>query len=156
IFAAKFKVGHIQAYKGSYAGIPINRTLYAGGSNSVRGWSSNQLVPKENKLIEGLQDKGGTFLLESSVEYRYRFLENVGTALFFDVGNTWLGYQQFRFDEIAQAIGFGFRYYTEVAPFRIDFGFKFYDPDVKKYIWDTWDKRFFKNFQFHFGIGEAF
>ncbi len=156
ILAAKFKVGHLQEYKGSYDQIPINRTLYAGGSNSVRGWSSNQLIPKENKNVQGLKDKGGTFLVESSIEYRYRVLKNFGIATFFDVGNTWLGYQQFRFDEVAQAIGFGFRYYTEIAPFRVDFGLKFYNPDTKEYIWDSWNKHFLTNFQIHFGIGEAF
>ncbi len=156
IAAVKFKIGHLQTYKGSYSDIPINRTFYAGGSNSIRGWASNQLIPKENKNVEGLKDKGGTFLLESSVEYRYRFLKSFGVALFFDAGNTWLGYQQFRFDEIAQAIGFGLRYYTDIAPFRIDAGLKFYDPDNKEYLWNTWDKRVLHNFQFHFGIGEAF
>jgi outer membrane protein insertion porin family len=57
---------------------------------------------------------------------------------------------------VAIAVGFGFRYYTQVAPFRIDLGFKFYNPSTKQYIWDSWDKRFFKNIEFHFGIGEAF
>jgi len=37
IFALKFKVGHLQAFYGDYLGIPLNRTFYAGGSNSVRG-----------------------------------------------------------------------------------------------------------------------
>ncbi len=156
IVAGKFKIGNLQEYKGTYDQIPINRTLFAGGSNSVRGWASNQLIPRENKNVDGLKDKGGTFLLESSLEYRYRVLKNIGVAMFFDAGNTWIGYNQFRFDEIAQAIGFGFRYYTSIAPFRIDFGLKFYDPDSKKYLWDTWDQHFLRNFQIHFGIGEAF
>ncbi len=157
IVAAKFKIGNLQEYKGTYDQIPINRTLFAGGSNSVRGWPSNQLIPKQNKNEDALKDKGGTFLLESSLEYRYRVLKNLGVAMFFDAGNTWIGYNQFRFDEIAQAIGFGFRYYTEIAPFRIDIGLKFYDPDSKKYLWDSWDRiHFGSNFQIHFGIGEAF
>ena len=128
IVAAKFKIGNLQEYVGTYDQIPINRTLFAGGSNSVRGWASNQLIPKENKNVKGLTDKGGTFLLESSLEYRYRVLKNIGIAMFFDVGNTWLKYSEFRFDEIAQAIGFGFRYYTSIAPFRIDFGLNFMIP----------------------------
>ncbi len=156
IVAAKFKIGRLQEYIGTYDQIPINRTLFAGGSNSIRGWASNQLVPKENKNVDGLKDKGGTFLLESSLEYRYRLLSNFGMAMFYDAGNTWLGYKQFRFDDIAQAIGFGFRVYTSIAPFRIDFGLKFYDPDKKQYIWDNWNKHFLNNFQIHFGIGEAF
>jgi outer membrane protein insertion porin family len=154
ILATKLKTGHIQTYVGDFSGIPIDRTLFVGGSNSVRGWRSNQLIPKEHYNMEGLTDVGGSFLLEGSIEYRYRFLENIGAALFYDYGNTWLGYNQFRFDELAQTIGFGFRYYTQIAPFRIDFGFKLYDPNDQKYLWEK--EGVLNNFQFHFGIGEAF
>ena len=159
IFAVKAKVGQIQPYIGDYSGIPLNRTFYVGGSNSVRGWRANQLHPPNAPTIEnyqGINVKGGTFLIEGSFEYRYRFLPNFGVVLFYDYGNTWIGYNQFRYDELAQAIGPGFRYYTQIAPFRIDFGFKFYDPAVKKYIWNNWNKHFFENLEFHFGIGEAF
>ncbi len=161
IFASKFKVGYIQTFVGNYGGLPINRTFYAGGSNSVRGWRANELVPKGTPEIPGIiangvNRKGGTFLLEGSLESRLRFLESFGTAIFLDYGNTWLGYKDFRFDEVALAAGFGFRYYSPVAPFRLDFGFKLYDPENKKYLWDNWDKRIFKNIEFHFGIGEAF
>ncbi|MGE5810175.1 MAG: outer membrane protein assembly factor [Ignavibacteria bacterium] len=163
IFGTKFKVGHLKEFYGSYAGIPLNRTFYAGGSNSIRGWRSQdpELIPEgtpteQGVVTEGTNIKGGTFLLEGSLEWRSRFLESFGSALFLDYGNTWLGYKTFRFDQVAIAVGFGFRYYTQVAPFRIDLGFKFYNPSTKQYIWDSWDKRFFKNIEFHFGIGEAF
>jgi outer membrane protein insertion porin family len=158
ILAAKFKTGHLQAYRGTYAGIPINRTFYTGGSNSNRGWRSNQLVPEDAPLVDeitevGVNFKGGTFLLESSLEFRQRFLESFGVALFADYSNTWLSYQDFRLDELALAAGIGFRYYTPVAPFRIDFGFRIYDPSDHSYIFN---KPFWSNFEFHFGIGEAF
>ncbi len=159
IFAIKAKIGQIQTYKGDYSGIPLNRTFYVGGSNSVRGWRANQLHPQNAPLIqnaEGKNVKGGTFLLEGSFEYRYRFLSSFGVVLFYDYGNTWIGYKPFRYDELAQAVGPGFRYYTQIAPFRIDFGFKFYDPIAKKYIWNNWNKHFMENLEVHFGIGEAF
>lgn len=158
VLAFKNKIGIIQAYLGDYSGIPINRTFYAGGANSIRGWAANELVPKNSPVIRGITQtgpsvKGGTFLYEGSTEMRFRFLYSYGVAFFLDYGNTWLNYKQFRFDDIAVAIGFGFRYYTLVAPIRIDFGFKFYDPADHKFIFD---KRVFSNFAFNFGIGEAF
>ncbi len=159
IFAVKAKVGDIHTYIGDYSGIPLNRTFYVGGNNSVRGWRANQLHPQNAPLIQNAQGKnikGGTFLIEGSFEYRYRFLSSFGVVLFYDYGNTWIGYKPFRYDELAQAIGPGFRYYTQIAPFRIDFGFKFYDPIAKKYIWNNWNKHFFENLEVHFGIGEAF
>ncbi|MGA8265099.1 MAG: BamA/TamA family outer membrane protein [Ignavibacteriaceae bacterium] len=158
VFAVKNKIGLIQAYVGDYGGIPINRTFYAGGANSIRGWGANRLVPKNSPVIHGITQtgpnvKGGTFLYEGSAEMRFRFLYYYGIAFFVDYGNTWLNYKQFRFDDMAVAVGIGFRYYTLVAPIRVDFGFKFYDPSDHRFIFD---KRVFSNFAFNFGIGEAF
>ncbi len=156
IFATKFKVGRIQIYHGDYAGLPLNRTFYAGGSNSVRGWRSNELVPRNATTVYGINGvnvKGGTFLLEGSFEWRYKFVQSFGTALFFDYGNTWIGYDKFRYDQLALSPGLGFRYYSSVAPFRLDFAFKLYNPDDKTWIYH---KNFWNNVVFHFGIGEAF
>jgi outer membrane protein assembly factor BamA len=158
IFALKFKTGYIRPYVGDYSGLPIIRTFYAGGSNSVRGWRSNQLFPSKAPIVKEsvvtkTNVKGGTFLIEGTFEYRYRILQAIGIAGFFDYGNTWLEPQDFRFDELALAVGLGVRYYTQVAPFRLDFGFKFYDPSDKRFIFH---KKLWDNFEFHFGIGEAF
>lgn len=158
IVALKFKTGYLHPYVGDYNGLPINRTFYAGGSNSIRGWRSNELVPKDapkasGLLVKGVNFKGGTFLLEGTLEYRYRFFQTLGVVGFFDYGNTWLNPKDFNFDEIALAAGIGFRYYTQVAPFRLDFGFKLYDPSDKAFIFS---KQLWDNFEFHFGIGEAF
>ncbi len=160
IAAFKLKVGNIQVFYGNFAGVPINRTFYAGGSNSIRGWRSNQLVPVGSQVVQnlvgGVNIKGGTFLLEGSLEWRYRFLENVGIAFFTDYGNTWLGYNQFSWDGIAVAAGVGFRYYTPIAPFRIDLGFKFYDPSNKEFLWQSWNKHILSNIELNFGLGESF
>ncbi len=156
IFATKFKIGRIQTYYGDYAGLPLNRTFYAGGSNSVRGWRSNELVPRNATTVYGINGvnvKGGTFLIEGSFEWRFKFVQSFGTALFFDYGDTWIGYDKFRYDEIALSPGFGLRYYTSIAPFRLDFAFKLYNPFDK--IWIT-HKNFWNNITIHFGIGEAF
>lgn len=158
IFAIKFKTGYLHPYVGNYDGLPLNRTFYAGGNNSVRGWRSNELVPLSNTTGvsasgSGANVKGGTFLLEGTLEYRYRFLQSIGIVGFFDYGNTWVSYKDFNFDEVALAAGIGLRYYTQVAPFRLDFGFKFYDPSDKGFIFS---KNFWDNVEFHFGIGEAF
>ena len=113
--------------------------------------------------IQGISDKGGTFLMEGSLELRRRFLENFGFALFADYGNTWLGHDQFMWNGVAVATGFGFRYYTPVAPVRIDLGFKFYDPNAptngtkrELFIWNNWDPHFFNNVVLQIGLGEAY
>lgn len=161
IAAFKLKAGNIQVFYGSFSGVPINRTFYSGGSTSIRGWGSNQLVPPASlrlRSIPGITNniEGGSFQLEGSIEFRRKFWDNVGYAMFTDFGNTWLGYSQFSWKSVAVATGFGFRYYTPVAPFRIDFGFKFYDPENHEFIWRSWNKHVFRNIEINFGLGEAF
>jgi outer membrane protein insertion porin family len=156
IFAAKFKIGRIQIYDGDYAGLPLNRTFYAGGSNSVRGWRSNELVPANATTVYGITGanvKGGTFLVEGTFEWRFKFVPSFGTAMFFDYGDTWIGYKRFRWDDLALSPGAGLRYYSSIAPFRLDFAFKLYDPSDKMWINK---KNFWHNLTIHFGIGEAF
>ncbi len=160
IGAFKLKVGDIQIFYGSFAGVPINRTFYAGGSTSIRGWGSNELVPEGSQIVTAITGvknfKGGTFLIDGSMEFRRKFAEDFGYALFFDYGNTWQGYNRFTWNGVAVATGFGFRYYTPIAPFRVDFGFKFYNPSNREFLWQSWDKRVLRNVVVHFGIGEAF
>ncbi|MCL5031314.1 MAG: BamA/TamA family outer membrane protein [Bacteroidetes bacterium] len=159
IAAFKLKLGNIQVFYGNFSSVPINRTFYAGGSTSIRGWRSNELVPEGSQIVSGIQGTsfvGGSFLIEGSFEYRHRFLENLGFALFTDYGNTWLGYNQFSWNGLAIATGLGFRYYTPVAPFRIDLAVKFYDPKNKSFIWQNWNQHFFNNIELNFGLGEAF
>ena len=160
VLGIKIKTGYIQMIKGGPELISPSQTFFAGGSNSVRGWRARELIPSEQILYigaPGLSDefriRGGTFLFEGSFEYRRKFEKEYGFALFMDYGNAWNGYKKIRWDQIAVAIGTGIRYYSPIAPFRIDFGFKFYDPTDKKFIFE---KSVFKSMHFHFGIGEAF
>lgn len=164
----KFKIGQIFTYRGEQSAIPLNQRLYAGGSNSVRGWGTRQLVPKKVEFdlaADPTQDDlvsflgkgaatGGFFLFEGSIETRNRLFGRFGSALFLDYGNTWNSSKELRFDGVAVAAGFGLRYYSDFAPFRIDFGFKVYDPNDRRPISQ---KQFWKDvLQFHIGIGEAF
>ena len=160
VFATKFKSGYIQMLKGGQGLVSPNQTFFAGGSNSVRGWRSRELIPPDEftnlypgSLNEQLKIRGGTFLFEGSFEYRRRFVKDFGFVFFLDYGNTWNGASQFVWNEVAVAIGTGFRYYSPIAPFRIDFGFKLYDPKDLKYIYDV---PFLETMVVNFGIGEAF
>lgn len=155
VFALKFKTGYIQAYSGSNSNIPETRKFFSGGSNSIRGWRARELRPETFSYFVTIPvvNLGGNFLLEGSLEFRRKFSESMGFALFLDYGNTFSGYKEFRFDMLTVAAGTGIRYYTDFAPFRIDFGFKTYDPYVKK---NMFKRRLIDIMEFHFGIGEAF
>lgn len=164
-FGGKFKVGYIRTYLGDNSQIPLNQRLFSGGSNSVRGWVSRDLASSEVSNIgvgsfDDLQQlllsdisPGGFFTIEGSIETRNRLIGKVGSALFIDFGNTWNSYKNFQWSSVAIAAGFGFRYYSDFVPFRVDFGFKVYDPENRK---SFLKKSFFDIMQFHLGIGEAF
>lgn len=157
LFGIKFKTGYLQALNGNQELIPPNKTFIAGGSNSVRGWRARQLVPQDTVTYYGIilpeNVRGGTFLVEGSFEYRKKIATSFGYAIFSDYGNTWNGFNKFRINSVAVAIGFGARYYSSIAPFRLDFGFKLYDPASYKWIFKNSP---FKTIEIHFGIGEAF
>lgn len=160
IIAQKFKVGYLQAYYGESRDIPSARKFFGGGSNSIRGWRSLELGPVQvfNNQLDSLVNNsyiysGGNMLLEGSTELRQRFLENFGISIFLDYGNAFEGYSNVSLNQIAVTSGIGFRYYTAIAPFRIDFGFKAYDPyDNTPFF----RRKLFDVMEFHFGIGEAF
>ena len=165
VFASKIRIGYSQPITGSdnpdissESLIPPNKTFYAGGSNSVRGWKSRELVPRDSVDYFGYTTetdalRGGTFWFEGSFEIRQKLNQYFGYAVFADYGNTWNGWKNVKISEVAVAIGMGIRVYTPIAPFRLDFGSKFYDPFDQKMIFT---KNFLKNVTIHFGIGEAF
>lgn len=165
VFASKLRIGYAQPITGSNnlnisaeKLIPPNKTFYAGGSNSVRGWKSRELTPRDTVNYFGITTetdalRGGTFWLEGSFEVRQKLNQYFGYAVFADYGNTWNGWREMQVKDIAVAVGFGIRVYTPIAPFRLDFGTKFYNPNDQKMIFE---KKFLDNITIHFGIGEAF
>ena len=165
IFASKLRVGYAQPITGSNNPnitserlIPPNKTFYAGGSNSVRGWKARELIPKDSVYFLGFTTetnalRGGTFWLEGSFEIRKKLSQYFGYAVFADYGNSWNGWKEMQVKDIAVAVGFGIRIYTPIAPFRLDFGTKFYNPEDQEMIFK---KKLLDNITIHFGIGEAF
>lgn len=157
VFGIKLQTGYVQTISGPENVIPPTKTLYAGGSNSVRGWRARELVPQDTVDYFGITTnqtpRGGTLLLEGSFEVRNKFNQFIGMAFFLDYGNTWNGLTDFDISETAVALGIGFRYYSPIAPFRLDIGWQFYDPFTQEIMGfgDILDK-----WTIHFGIGEAF
>ena len=94
--------------------IAPSRRLYAGGGGSVRGFSYQELGPRDadNKPL------GGRSLTEFGAEVRYRF-GNFGIVPFIDAGRVGekstpsLGGMRY-------GAGIGGRYYTNFGPMRVD------------------------------------
>jgi outer membrane protein insertion porin family len=167
ILALKLK-GGIEGKYGESTGdtsrsIPQTHRFFGGGSSSVRGWASRE-------LIAGNEDPqlGGNLSLEGSVELRVNVLQSMRDGLldklwlvsFVDVGNIWADATEFNLKSVAIATGIGLRYDTFFGPFRIDWGFRVYNPgEVAGRQWITQRKFFGQTLKegiFHFGIGHAF
>lgn len=97
------------------AEIPADRRFYAGGGGSARGFEYQSLSP----LGPTGQPFGGTSLVETSVEVRWRRSDNLGFAAFVDSAAA--GPETMPdFGAMRAAIGFGVRYYTGFGPIRLD------------------------------------
>ena len=171
IFAIKLKSGYQAKYGESRAAdinIPLNRRFFGGGSGSVRGWSARTLGAMDDQSTVQF---GGNFMFEGNMEFRINHFKGLGKwgfirwdniwgVYFFDFGNVWSEVQNFRADQIAMAAGLGFRYDTFFGPFRIDYGFKVYDPQGLPGRKSIFGNRFmadtFNHGVFSFGIGHAF
>ncbi len=170
ILAFKAKTGYQDKYGESRSmdvRIPLNRRFFSGGSGSVRGWKARQLGVMSDDLLE----LGGNFMLEGSAELRMNYfrgfgkflglkLDNIWGVYFVDIGNVWSEIGSFRPRDIAVAAGVGFRYETFFGPFRIDYGFRVYDPKGDGAGQTMFHKRFLGETLatgvIHFGIGHAF
>jgi outer membrane protein assembly factor BamA len=166
ILAIKAKGGIEGKYGESFGDddrqIPQTHRFFGGGSGSVRGWASRELI------ASGAPQFGGNLALEGSVELRTNILQSMRDGVldklwlvgFVDAGNVWVEASDLRLRSVAIAAGIGLRYDTFFGPFRIDWGFRVYNPaDVPGSRWITQRElmsQTFKEGVIHFGIGHAF
>jgi len=170
ILALKLKTGYQDKYgesRYSNVSIPLTQRFFAGGSNSVRGWGARELGAMSPALVPF----GGNFLFEGSMEMRVNHFrgfnttgfikpQNIWMVYFVDFGNAWGDIKDFKPREVAIAAGAGFRYETFFGPFRVDYGFRLFDPTANGSRQSVFQKPFWSetigNGVFHFGIGQAF
>jgi outer membrane protein assembly factor BamA len=170
ILAFKLKGGVEDKYGGARSDtsivIPQTHRFYAGGGNSIRGWNSRDLIAGGSSPFAS--QLGGNLALEASLELRTNVLQSLRDGIldkiwivqFIDAGNVWVHTNDFTVKSLAIAAGIGLRYDTFFGPFRIDWGFRVYNPaEAPGRQWITQRQLFgqtFKEAIFHFGIGNAF
>lgn len=110
---------HFGAIAGANRGrIAPDRRFYAGGGGSVRGYSYQQVGPRDATGAP----TGGNSLTEASFELRYRFRafgNDLGLVGFADAGNVYQSTLP-SFDSLRVGAGLGLRVYTGFGPIRID------------------------------------
>ena len=140
-----FHVGLGVAYPyGNSSIMPFEKRYYAGGPNSVRGWSTRYLGPGSFRQTEAddkvnLTTHTGDINFIMSAEYRYKMIKWLEPAFFVDCGNIWTikdypnqpgGFFRWNsfYKELAVGTGVGLRFDLSFLILRIDGGTKVYDP----------------------------
>ena len=137
VLAGRAKLGGLLGP--SLANLPPDRLFFAGGGGSVRGYAYRSIgVDQPNGSVTG-----GRYLLEGSVEARFKATDEIGVVGFLDGGyvaaDTFPGLDQLRL-----GAGVGLRYYTSLGPLRLDLAFP-----INKRPADP-------NYALYVGIGQAF
>lgn len=95
--------------------VPADERYYSGGGGSVRGYPYQSL----SEYSEG-DPVGGRSFIEVSFETRLHHGANWGTVLFTDGGYAFESNAPSWNSELLWGAGVGFRYFTTVAPLRLD------------------------------------
>ncbi|MDR3127091.1 MAG: BamA/TamA family outer membrane protein [Tannerellaceae bacterium] len=153
--------------------VPFERRYFAGGANSLRGWSVRELgpgsmplggIPRNTRFALQV----GDIRLDMNVEYRTWLYRRVQLAAFVDAGNVWtirpyddqpggdFSFSRF-YKEIAVSYGLGLRFDFNYFLLRFDTGMKAYDPQAaasgKVAILHP---DLTSNFAFHLAVGYPF
>jgi len=144
--------------------IPFTRSYYAGGSNDNRAWQAYKLGPGSSSRFNEFNE--ANFKIAFNIEYRYPIIRRLNGAFFVDTGNIWnfknnvsdtnQVFNNIRdLSELAIGSGFGLRYDFDYFIFRLDTGFKTYDPSLTKA--ERWFSQLsFKKAVFNVGINFPF
>ncbi|TMU51080.1 BamA/TamA family outer membrane protein [Flagellimonas algicola] len=149
---------------GNSESVPFVRSYFAGGSNDNRAWNPYELGPGSTDNINDFNE--ANLKIAMNLEYRFPIAGDVKGALFADAGNIWnvfdnednpdAVFNDFNsLADIALGTGLGLRYDFTYFVFRLDVGFKTYNPA------EEWSKRWFRNYNlsdavFNIGINYPF
>ena len=136
VFAFRSFVGIAIPY-GNSNSIPFSRSYFAGGANDIRAWQPYSLGPGKSGGFFDFNE--ANLKMTFSTEFRFNVFGQLNAALFADAGNIWNVFDDVQ-DEIytfngikslqdfALGTGLGFRYDFSFFVFRVDLGFKTYNP----------------------------
>lgn len=136
---------------GNSNNIPFVRSYFAGGSNDNRAWFPYSLGPGRTSALNDFNE--ANLKLALNLEYRFPLFGDLNGAIFADAGNIWNVFDDVENEDatfngleslkdIALGSGFGLRYDFTYFLFRLDLGFKTYNPA------EIPSKRWFRDYNF--------
>lgn len=166
--AGRLYGGMALAY-GNSTSVPFDRLFYAGGSNSMRGWTPRTLGPGSvMRPATEFPTQLGDMKLEANLELRFPIWGMIHGATFFDLGNIWFlksdpaqysNEAVFFIRDFYKQLGFntgiGIRLDIKFAVLRLDWGIQLHNPNNP--VGERWIHNFrWKNTALNFGVGYPF
>jgi outer membrane protein insertion porin family len=108
--------------------MPIHERFFAGGSNSFRGESFDELGPKDPQSGKPV---GGKAMVLFNFELAFPLvstLPDLAGAVFYDAGNVFVNRSDLALDRLEHAVGGGVRYRTPLGPVRLELGWNLTNP----------------------------
>jgi outer membrane protein insertion porin family len=110
--------------------IPLFERFFPGGINSLRGFRTRTLGPREpvfdpdNNVVDTTPVGGSTQLILNN-EIIFPIVESLGLrgVLFFDAGNAWTHEQGIPLDDLRYDAGWGVRWLSPMGPLRVELGY---------------------------------
>lgn len=139
VFSIHGQVGYV--HKLTNKEIPIDERFFLGGINTLRGFATREVGPRDADGYYIGGDKEAFF----NFEYTFPLIKDLGFKglLFFDTGNAWGEDEEF-FSTMRYSAGWGIRWNSPMGPLRLEWG---YNLDPKDYE---------DNSRFEFSIGRFF
>ena len=128
-FLTRLQLGAVAT--NDFSSIPPSLRFFAGGDQSVRGYAYQTLSPVDNTG----DTVGGRYLMASTLEYQYEFIDRWRAATFVDYGNA----VDSPTDPLKTAVGLGIRWVSPIGPLRVDLARSLSDPQ--------------EGFRIHFSMG---
>ena len=119
VLSPRMRIGYGKTYDGGE--FPLFKRYFEGGINSVRGYTSRHLGPQD---AEGSY-YGGSKAFVTNVDFLFPLVNSIGLKglIFYDAGNAFDNDQGIAVRDLRQAIGWGFRWKSPIAPIRIEIGY---------------------------------
>jgi len=117
--------------------LPLFERYFPGGINSIRGFESRTLGPREPKYnargdVEFTTPVGGSVLLVVNNEVIFPLVKGLGLkgVVFVDGGNAYRDIDDITYDNTRFAAGGGVRWLSPLGPLRIELGIPFNEKPV--------------------------
>jgi outer membrane protein insertion porin family len=130
VYSIGFAVGYGHGDRGdSGHELPLFERYFPGGINSIRGYQTRTLGPREpirNGQGQDIQSDpiGGSRQLIVNNEIIFPIVEQLGLkgVVFFDTGNAWLDSDGYDLGNLRYSVGAGLRWQSPLGPIRIELG----------------------------------